>query len=278
MPLKTDAGQNCPFNRVLRTGSQRPRCEGWGRWLMSHDGGNVWHIIQTIKASENLSSSQHVSQIKWMTSVCFRSFFPPSLWCVCVCVCARSQFFNRRFGPRSVIYSNKIQAENHSKKTVSDGSMTTEPYVENSSTVKKVWKKKQLYLGWLHIAPLFKTGNEFYTSWLCFLIIITPRVEPCFLYQRQLGERVSTARCQARWWMVLLNLLRRCCIIVCHCSKSSYLLGQGCHRHHIASTPDFSPPLCGLSPPLSAPPSVFPIAPVASVPWRFFYLFFFRRK
>lgn len=72
-------------------------------------------------------------------------------------------------------------------------------------------------------------------------------MEPCFLYQRQLGERVSTARCQARWWMVLLNLLRRCCIIVCHCSESSYLLGQGCHRHHIASTPDFSPPLCGLS-------------------------------
>ena len=72
-------------------------------------------------------------------------------------------------------------------------------------------------------------------------------MEPCFLYQRQLGERVSTASCQARWWMVLLNLLQRCCIIVCHCSKSSYLLGQGCHRHHTASTPDFSPPLCGLS-------------------------------
>ena len=95
--------------------------------------------------------------------------------------------------------------------------------------------------------PCSKQGNEFYTSWLCFLIIITPQVEPCFLYQRQLGERVSTASCQARWWMVLLNLLQRCCIIVCHCSKSSYLLGQGCHRHHTASTPDFSPPLCGLS-------------------------------
>lgn len=139
MPLKSDVGQNCPFNRVLRTGSQRPQCEGWGRWLMSHDGGNVWHIIQTIKMSENLSSSQHVSQIKWMTSVCFRSFFPLTLVCVCVCVC--SQFLNRRFGRRSVIYSNKIQAENHSKKTVSDGSVTTEPYVENSSSVKKVWKK-----------------------------------------------------------------------------------------------------------------------------------------
>lgn len=41
----------------------------------------------------------------------------------------------------------------------------------------------------------------------CFLIIITLQVEPRCLYQLQLGERISSACCQARWQIVLVNLL-----------------------------------------------------------------------
>lgn len=51
--------------------------------------------------------------------------------------------------------------------------------------------------------------------------------------------------CQAGWWILLANLLLHYSVIVCRCLKSSYLLRQNYHRHHVFSTPAFYP-LCGF--------------------------------
>lgn len=89
------------------------------------------------------------------------------------------------FMTRVIIYWNEIEVKNRRSKSVW-WCRSTERIEKNKKTrlvVKNL--KEQRWISDDCILSLFNKRNEFYTPWLCFLIIITLQVEPCVLYLQQ---------------------------------------------------------------------------------------------